>query len=417
MFVTFSYGGTSTTLTGGTSTTLTGGTSTTLTGGTATVMTGGTTSSGAAPNYWSSSPWQGYAWIGSSGTGTTVSPANFETHAAGSPYCISGSVAAMSDYSGTAMIGFNINQAEGATTVGTWTPASTSSGGVQVSVTNRGGSPLRIQIQGVNGGTDATQRWCADLTGSGGLIPWTSFNTACWDPTTGTAYSGQPIAAVLVLVPGNNQTAVSYDFCIDSLGVSGSGGGGTGGTSSTGNTGGTTGAGGAAGNYYTSGVWQGYAWVGSSGTGTTITPADFTTHTPGTAFCVSGSVAAMSDYSGTAMIGFNINQAEGATTVGTWTPASITSGGVQVNLTNNGGSTLRLQIQGPNGGTDATQRWCATITGSGLVAWSSFNTACWDPTTGTAYAGQPIAAVLVLVPGNNATAVSYDFCVTSVAPA
>jgi hypothetical protein len=417
-----SSGGAANQLTGGTPSTggmfitlSSGGTSTTLTGGTATALTGGTTSSGAAPNYWSSSPWQGYAWVGSSGTGTTITPANFDAHTAGSPFCVSGSVAATSDYSGTAMIGFNINQAEGASTVGTWTPTSVSSGGVQVSVTNTGGSPLRIQIQGPNGGTDATQRWCANLTGSGGLIPWTSFNTACWD-NSGSYYAGEPLAAVLVLVPGGNSAAVSYNFCVSGLGVSGSGGGGTGGTSSTGNTGGTTGAGGASGNYYTSGVWQGYAWVGSSGTGTTITPADFATHTPGTPFCVSGSVAATSDYSGTAMIGFNINQAEGATAVGTWTPASTSSGGVQVNVTNAGGSPLRLQIQGATGGTDATQRWCATLTGSGLVAWSSFNTACWDG-TGTAYSGQPIAAVLVLVPGGNTTAVSYNFCIVSVAPA
>lgn len=157
-------------------------------------------------------------------------------------------------------------------------------------------------------------------------------------------------------------------------------------------------------------------WDSITGTGSTISPTDFASHTPGTAFCATGSVGPMTDYSGVALLGYNINQAKDATTLGTWTPASISSGGVTVNVSNNGTSVLRVQIQGPNGATDATDRWCATMTTFNqqlLIPWSSFNTSCWDG-LGTWYAGQPLEAVVILVPGDDLFAVSFNFCLNSI---
>jgi hypothetical protein len=194
----------------------------------------------------------------------------------------------------------------------------------------------------------------------------------------------------------------------------------TGGTKNSSGTGGAPATGGSAaadGSYYVGGVWHGYFWDSATGTGSTITPANFTNHTLGAAFCASGIVGPMTDYSGVAMIGYNINQAQGtATTPGTWTPASVSSGGVTVNVTNNSTSVLRVQIQGPNGATVATDRWCATLTlfdRTVTIPWSSFNTACWDG-TGTSYGGQPLQAVSVLVPGGNLSSVSYSFCINSI---
>jgi hypothetical protein len=114
--------------------------------------------------------------------------------------------------------------------------------------------------------------------------------------------------------------------------------------------------------------------------------------------------------------GLNINQAKDATALGTWTPASISSGGVTVNVSNNGTSTLRVQIQGPSGATDATDRWCATMitfNQTVTIPWSSFNTSCWDG-LGTRYAGQPLEAVMILVPGDNLYSVPYSFCLNSI---
>jgi hypothetical protein len=210
-------------LTGGSST-LTGGTSA---GGT---ITGGT---GPGPSYYENAPFAGYAWTASSGTGTTITPANYDDKTPpGAPFCASGSVGAMSDYSGTAMVGINLNQAAGSTVAGTWTPPSGSTG-IIINVTNSGGSPLRVQIQGPNGGTDASQRWCASLSqfGTDVTIPWTAFNTMCWD-NTGTYYSDamSPLEAVLVLVPGDAAANVSFNFCVNKIGLAGGGSGGTGGS-------------------------------------------------------------------------------------------------------------------------------------------------------------------------------------------
>jgi hypothetical protein len=178
--------------------------------------TAGTSSSATASGgYFMSGRWHGYAWTSTAGAGSTVMPMDFAMLAAGAPLCVSGSVAAVADYSGVAMLGVNLNQEQ----AGMMPPAMTVTpmgAGLVVNVMNKGNSPLRVQIQGANGAMDANDRWCAPLTGTGGLIPWTSFNTACWD-NSGTAYANQPIVAAMVVVPGGTSAAVPYDFCLVSL--------------------------------------------------------------------------------------------------------------------------------------------------------------------------------------------------------
>ncbi len=174
-----------------------------------------------------------------------------------------------------------------------------------------------------------------------------------------------------------------------------------------------TGGSGGADTRYKSGPWAGYVWTAYAGTTTTITPTTFTTSTP--PFCVSGSVGPMTDYSGYAMIGYNINQ---TATIGTWTPTGTT--GLTISYTNSGGSELRVQLSGPNGSTLASDRWCfilsAVASGSVTIPWGSFSTACWTPSTGTYYSGQPLAGVSLLVPGGSSSAVPYSFCLNSIAP-
>jgi cellulose 1,4-beta-cellobiosidase len=145
----------------------------------------------------------------------------------GQPRCIKGSVAATMDYSGIALIGLNLNQAQS-----TGAPLMTvvpKRGGLDVAVTNNASSPLRIQVQGPNGETDANDRWCAVLSGSGGFVPWSMFNTACWDGS-GMPYAMQPLAAAVVLVPGDMASAIAFDFCLNSLAESDGGAAGSGGT-------------------------------------------------------------------------------------------------------------------------------------------------------------------------------------------
>ena len=431
-------------------------------GGASGAISGGGSAGSAAMSgggYLVSGAWHGYVWTSASGTGSTITPPNFSSNTAGQPFCATGSVGAMADYSGTAIVGYNLNQAQGmGSPTNTITPTAS---GIVVNVTNKGTSTLRLQLQGPNGATDAKQRWCATITGSGGTIPYSSFNTACWDDS-GTAYAGEPIVAAQILVPGDNLVAVPFDFCLNSIsdgtpitggggaggggagGASGAGAGGTGtagtsaggmaGTSAggmagsgtagtgtagtgtagaeTGGTGGADGAGSAGpdNGYVTNGSWKGYAFTAASDAATTITPKDFSLVKSNAPLCVTGSVGATT--SSVAIVGINLNQPMGKNPpAGTITP---TLGGVLVSVTNTGGSALRMQIQGPNGATDATDRWCAPIPGTGgYIPWTAFNTKCWD-NTGTFYANQPIVAALVMVPGVAAGTTAFNFCVNSI---
>ena len=152
------------------------------------------------------------------------------------------------------------------------------------------------------------------------------------------------------------------------------------------------------GGYMESGNWRGFAWTATSAMGGSIDPPDFAD-----AFdfplCASGNV--QSGTSNVAMVGWNLNQStdEGAPAMAV-TP---TQAGVLVGITNAGGSELRLQLQGPNGATDPDDRWCAVIPGTGgFIPYDGFNTECWAGGNGTPYAGEPIVAAIVLVPGKPA---------------
>jgi len=101
----------------------------------------------------------------------------------------------------------------------------------------------------------------------------------------------------------------------------------------------------------------------------------------------------------------------------------LTQGGLALNFVKQGGDTgftLRAQIQGPDGARDdevgENDRWCATIEevqGKVFVQWSDFNTKCWDG-SGNDYNGEPISAIVFLVPGDP-TATPYNFCVNGFA--
>jgi len=206
----------------------------------------------------------GYSWTASgpptpdntTGSVSSIDPADFSTLAAGTSLCASGVVAADAAYGGYAIVGVNIGQEAGEETPNAnVTPTGT---GITVNVTNPGKSKLRVQIQDDLGSDDAEHRWCADVPSSGvGSIPWTEFNTMCWEPADGTAYAMQPLNAIMIIVPGGNSKDTTFDFCLNGFTVDGvdcpvdTGGGeggapGTGGASgdtggSSGETGGTTG--------------------------------------------------------------------------------------------------------------------------------------------------------------------------------
>jgi xyloglucan-specific endo-beta-1,4-glucanase len=193
------------------------------------------------PGYWKQDDWHGCVWTGvdDANSGSTISPQDF-TMGADEGYCVSGTVKAVPDWLGVSLLGFNLNE-DPATADCTYEPVDTSAegppavtvtkAGLAVNFVKRGDDKtftLRAQIQGPNGASDASDRWCANLIEAQGkeLIPWSEFNTVCWESETeGEPYDGQPISAVVFTVPGNgwdaeaepNGTAddIAYDYCIN----------------------------------------------------------------------------------------------------------------------------------------------------------------------------------------------------------
>jgi hypothetical protein len=96
-----------------------------------------------------------------------------------------------------------------------------------------------------------------------------------------------------------------------------------------------------------------------------------------------------------AMLGCNINQSQD----GEEPPPPLTPTFTQVCIMGTGFE--RIQIQGPNGETDANDRWCAPVpAGGGCVELTTFNTTCWD-NAGAYYAGSQLTSVAALQPSKS----------------
>jgi hypothetical protein len=201
----------------GTTTGATGtGTTATATGATTAGTTGSVAvdSTFAMNGFGMNTSWKGYVYASTFGTTATISPdctpagaACFSASAA--KLCVSGTVGADTTYNSGALLGWNVNQAM--STSSTSPPvmtAATTGTGLTIQIA---GSTTNMRVQLNNG----TMSWCALAPASGmGTIPWTMFNTKCWDGT-GTAYvAGTPITAVQLVIPADGTMARPFSFCL-----------------------------------------------------------------------------------------------------------------------------------------------------------------------------------------------------------
>lgn len=224
-------GGTNMTSTGSTTTGTTTTTSTTgVGGGTSTTDTSSTTGGGdLPPGWWTYSPldWHGCAWTGIDqvqGSTTTIVPQDFTAHTAGEPYCVQGTV--HDDYAAVSLIGFNLGEDpngadcsyDPADAMAEGPPGVTLGGtGIAINFTKSTAATLRVQIQGPDGATNENARWCATIDAVNGKthVPYSAFNTTCWDGK-GNAYNNEPISAIVFLVPGQDMGSFTdYDYCIN----------------------------------------------------------------------------------------------------------------------------------------------------------------------------------------------------------
>lgn len=158
----------------------------------------------------------------------------------------------------------------------------------------------------------------------------------------------------------------------------------------------------------TTGMWTGYGYTYKYGTAATVTPGMGTSCFAGAKMCASGSVPAL-DSEG-AGLGWNIAQMMGASTMA---KVPITTSVVLKLAGAKAG--MRVQLSA-----SSTVSFCYTLTAADVptatIAPASFKKACWDTATAVAYAGEPIEAIQVAVPGAAAAAQTFDFCVLDIEP-
>lgn len=299
--------------------------------------------------------------------------------------------------------------------------------------TNTGGS-----VSTATGGSNSGTTGGAYTSTTGGL--YTGTTGGVYSGTTGGTYSGA--------TGGTKTTTTGGAGPVITGGTTFGTTGGTKPTTTGGSSPTTTGGSGSTGRppgYWMSSDWQngstastysfsGCAWTGKDSnvvnSTTTVTPQDFTKVAAGGPYAISGSVTADPSYNGVALLGFNLAEPEaGANCTYNPTAASNPVGppavappsgatGIAVNFSKTGAFTLRVQIQAQDGATNANDRWCYTITaaaGPVFAPLNQFYTSCWNVgsatgSPGTAYAGQPISAVVFTVPGLT-TAEPYNFTI------
>lgn len=128
---------------------------------------------------------------------------------AGTELCATGNIPATADpmYPGMG-IGFNAKQGSDGAAEQVWTTTGT---GVTVNYTATGATgPVRVVL--VNG----TTGYCAAAT-PGAMIPWASFNTACWDDSGSAFSAGMPITSIQLQVNSDVAAQPSVNVCLTDL--------------------------------------------------------------------------------------------------------------------------------------------------------------------------------------------------------
>jgi hypothetical protein len=98
------------------------------------------------------------------------------------------------------------------TTETTAVPVQLSGSGVTVTVSSLPtGADLRVQVN------VAGTAYCAKMTTTTQTIPWTSFNSTCWTPTTAGALAGAPNTPNIQFQASSGTAAGTFDFCVTAL--------------------------------------------------------------------------------------------------------------------------------------------------------------------------------------------------------
>ena len=108
-------------------------------------------------------------------------------------------------------IGVNLNQQGGGSAVGMFAATGT---GIKYALSGLAPQGMRILIDNVT----PTNSYCANQTAASGTIPWSAFNTTCWQPDGGSGLSGPPTMATHINFQVNATASPgTFSFCVTSL--------------------------------------------------------------------------------------------------------------------------------------------------------------------------------------------------------
>jgi hypothetical protein len=168
----------------------------------------------------------GYTWIGSDANSTSCiwpycGDSGCVPVPTGTALCSAGVVTTDTTSKSAVGFGMNVNQDQNAAAGVMSTVTIANSITVSVvgtsSSTNTGNAAARIQLD-----DDDDNHFCVDAGNwsSGVPIPITSFNTACWSPSTGTyATATTPIQSVYVLIPASSTSDRPFAMCLTNVTV------------------------------------------------------------------------------------------------------------------------------------------------------------------------------------------------------
>jgi hypothetical protein len=112
-------------------------------------------------------------------------------------------------------LGVSLNQAKGSNTA---EDAYSLSGteGISYAV-----SDFPVGLRLIVGNLDATGSagtdYCVNLTEANAQVSWTSFNTMCWNPGSGTQLTGPPLATHIEFEVTSSTTVRRWNFCVTTL--------------------------------------------------------------------------------------------------------------------------------------------------------------------------------------------------------
>jgi hypothetical protein len=152
------------------------------------------------------------------------------------------------------------------------------------------------------------------------------------------------------------------------------------------------------------GCWYGYGFTGADSS-SNVTPQSFMTCASSCTFQVNGTLG--KGDSSYAYLGFAVHQPIGSASKGTVTP---TGTGIAIQYSVWSGVPVRLILA------QGDTRWCKDLpamNSSVSVPYGSFAQQCWDVSSGTPYAKQPIDSIMLEVLGNSSASQTYTLAINA----